>query len=173
MVTYKQQRCIPCPQPLPPPSSLSAASPACCGADSLPTSPSRFPGALLSVVGQTLTRGLAPHGLFPNTPALGVQGLEGAPHTGDTGMSKDPVLHLPTSSLRTIRSFAYNTSNLSGRRDRMPRTSDCAIIVVSLGKRGSSPRNTPELCSPYLLTEESQGGSDPFKIAGWICMTTV
>lgn len=93
MVAYKQQRCIPWPQPLPPPSSLSAVTLACCGADCLPASPAGF-------LGQTLTHALAPHGPFPNTPALGVQGLEGgAPSTGDTGMSKDPALHPPTSSL--------------------------------------------------------------------------
>lgn len=64
-----------------------------------PPPPSQSPGALLSVLGQTLTRGLAPHGPFPNTPAPGVQGLEAVPDIGDTGMRKDPALYLPTSSL--------------------------------------------------------------------------
>lgn len=100
-----------------------------------PPPPSQSTGALLSVAGQTLTRGLAPHGPFPGTPAQVVQGLESVPSAGVIGMSKGPALHPPTSRPRSIRGCTYNISNVSGRRGRKkPWTRDCTIILMCLCK---------------------------------------
>lgn len=101
----------------------------------LPASPSQSTGVLLSVTEQTLTRGLAPHGPFPGTPAQVVQGLESVPSTGVVRMSKGPALHPPTSRPGSIRGCTYNTSNVSGRRGRKkPQTRDCTIILMRLCK---------------------------------------